>query len=365
MGPATLTATLGALLLLAAVTFDGEPLYVAGLAFLLTGLFATLWVLIGGLGVQIERELATRTTHEEQPVEVRLRVRTGLLPLSTGTVEEPLLAGPVALALGRREMTMRISATFVRRGRRTLTAPAVVVRDPLGLATRTVARAQPAEVLVLPRVLPVTTVGGAADGGVLAPRAGRPRIAAEAELDGIRPYRPGSGASRIHWSVFARTGELYERRLTADADARPLIVLDPRSAPPDDGAEARLDAAVRAAASLIVALAREGGCSLLLPGDRRPTFVEPALASWPRAHARLALVEDQQLAPSLSGLGTRSGPLVYVTARSVARPPRALLSGSGMRILVTPGPQPGRRPLFTVAGCTGAALSGSRREAAA
>lgn len=364
MRPAALTALLGVFLLLAAAAFDGEPLYVAGLAFLLAGLLSVGWVLLGGAGVRIERELAARTVLEDAPVEVRLRVLAGVLPLGTGAVEEALLAAPVPLLLGRREMTVRISASFARRGRRVLDAPAVVVRDPLGLAARTVARADPAEVLVLPRVLPVATVGGASRGGILSPRAGRPRIAAEVELDGIRPYRPGAGASRIHWSVFARTGELYERRLTADADARPLVVLDPRTGADEDGARDRLDAAVRAAASLVVALAREGGCSLLLPGDRRPGSIEPALVSWPRAHARLALIEDQDLGPSLSGLGARTGPLVYVTATPGPRPPRALLSGSGLRILVTPGPQPGRRTLFTVAGCTGAALADDRRQVA-
>lgn len=364
MRPAALTALLGTLLLLAAAAFDGEPLYVPALAFLLAGLLSVGWVLLGGLGVRMERELSAHTVLEEDPVEVHLRVHAGVLPLGTGAVEEPLLMAPVALAFGRREMAVRISASFARRGRRVLDAPAVVVRDPLGLAARTVARGEPAVVLVLPRVLPVMTTAGAARGGILAPRGGRPRIAAEVELDGIRPYRAGAGASRIHWSVFARTGELYERRLTADADARPLVVLDPRTGPDEDGARDRLDAAVRATASLVVALAREGGCSLLLPGDRRPSSIEPALVSWPRAHARLALIEDQDLGPVLTGLGARSGPLVYVVATPGLRPPRALLSSSGLRILVAPGPQPGRSPLFTVAGCTGVALVDDRRQAA-
>ncbi len=364
MRPAALTALLGTLLLLAAAAFDGEPLYVAGLAFLLAGLLSAGAVLLGGVGVRLERVLSTRTVLEESPVEIRLRVRAGLLPFGTGTVEEELLRAPVPLTFGRRAMTVRITASFARRGRRVLAAPAVVIRDPLGLAARTVARGEPAEVLVLPRVLPVKSIGGAARGGLLAPRTGRPRVAAEVELDGIRPYRSGVNASRIHWSVFARTGELYERRLTADADARPLVILDPRTGPGEDGARDRLDAAVRATASLVVALAREGGCSLLLPGDRRPGFIEAGLSAWPRAHARLAVVEDAGRGPSLAGLGARTGPLVYIVASTGPRPPRGLVSGTGLRVLVTPGPQPGRRTLFTVAGCTGAALTEARRQVA-
>ncbi len=367
MRSAALTVALGIVLLLVAATFDAEPLYVAGAAFALLGLLALAWVLLGGAGVTVERTVAARTALEDQPVEVRLRVRAGLTPLPTGVVEEELLEEPVALALGRREMALRINATFTRRGPRVLAPTRVVVRDPLGLAQRTVAAGAPAELLVLPRVYPVASAGGGGEGGVLTPRAGRPRMAAEVELDGVRPHRPGAPASRIQWSVFARTGELWERKLLAGADARPLVVLDPRTAGVAEPAAA-LDAAVRACASLVVALAREGGCSVLLPGDRRPALVEPGLSAWGRVHVRLALVADDGAAPSLAGMAGRSGPVVYVAARSVVRPPRALQSSGGVRVLVAPdvvGAAPaGRRPLFTVAGCTGVALLEARREAA-
>ena len=103
--------------------------------------------------------------------------------------------------------------------------------------------------------------------------------AAELDLDGLRPYREGTPASRIHWPAVARSGEMLERRLTADADSAPLVVLDaPR--PPSEEA---LDMAVRAAASLCVHLARRRACALLLPGDRRPTALAPDLAAWPAA----------------------------------------------------------------------------------
>ena len=363
MRPAALAIALGALLLLAAAAFDAEPLYVPGAAFALMGLAALAWVGLGSAGVVVEREVAARTVVEEQPVDVRIRVRAGLTPLPTGAVHDALLDTPVPLALGRRAMALRIHATFARRGHRVLAPVDVVVRDPLGLASRTVTSGPGAELLVLPRVSPITTPGAGGEGGVLSPRAGRPRMAAEVELDGLRPHRPGAPASRIHWSVFARTDELWERRLLADADARPLVVLDPRTAGAAEG-EAALDAAVRAAASLVVALAEHGGCSLLLPGDRRPAVIEPGLNAWPRAHVRLALVADDGAAPSLAGIAGRAGPIVYVAARPVARTPRALQGGGGQRVLVVPGHQGGRRGLFTVAGCTGYAVRESRREVA-
>ena len=57
--------------------------------------------------------------------------------------------------------------------------------------------------------------------------------------------------------------------------------------------EELLDAAVRAAASLALDLGRAGGCGLLLPGDQRPTAIDPELNRWPVAYRRLALVTPQ------------------------------------------------------------------------
>jgi uncharacterized protein (DUF58 family) len=51
---------------------------------------------------------------------------------------------------------------------------------------------------------------------------------------------------------------------------------------------AALDAAVRACASLAVALAKAGGCGVMLPGDRRPTTLDASLGGWTHLHARMA-----------------------------------------------------------------------------
>ena len=79
-----------------------------------------------------------------------------------------------------------------------------------------------------------------------------------------------------------------ERKLISEADSRPLIVIDPRSPASPDA----LDAAVRAAGSLVVHFARRTGCSLLLPGDRHAAIIEHDLLAWPALHVRLALLDD-------------------------------------------------------------------------
>jgi uncharacterized protein (DUF58 family) len=353
------TLALGVALVLTAGLLDAEPLYVPGVTFCALVVLAGLWVVAGGTGLEVVRTVGARRVVEDEPVVVDLEVRSAR-PLPTGAVHDELLGRPAPLAAGRRRTRIRIRARYARRGRKLLAPPAVAVRDPFGLVTRTQAsRVAPAELLVLPRLSAVTAPTGGEEGGA-ASRRGRPAFAAEVELDGVRAHRPGSPASRIYWPALARGRELLERRLTADSDTRPLVVLDPRGAesPADE------DAAVRAAASLAHHLARQGGCALLLPGDRRPVLLDPTLRGWPHAHARLALVTGDQ-APALGGVGTRRGEVIYVAARRLARPPRALAHApAGGRVLVTPGEPPGRA-VFAVAGCTGAEVSAPRRTARA
>ena len=353
------TGLLALALGLAAALFDAEPLWVPAVALGLLSGGSAAWVALGSRGLRVRRTLSARRVVEDEPLEVILEVRAGTLPLPTGRLVDPLLEAPVALATGRRQSRIRIEARFARRGRRTLEAPKIVVSDPLSLASRTV---QPRvggedvgddEVLVLPRVERVQVPGEGDDNRVRS--RGRHVATAEVDMDGLRPLREGTSAARIYWPAVARGAEPMERRLAGEGDGRPLIVLDPRgAAEPED-----LDAAVRAAGSLTVHLARTGGCSLLLPGDRRPTAVESTLSSWPHLHARLAVVPDNGR-PQLAGLTGRRGDVIYVSARIRSTPPAGLGTAAGARLLVVPRGLPGRRAAFSVAGCHGYSLERSR-----
>src|SRR4051795_1070105 len=351
-------AGLGLLLLLVAGTFDAEPLYVTGAALLLLGAGAMLWIGIGGHGASLGRELTARSVVEEQPLQVRIHAKAGKLPLPPGWIDEPLLPEPVRLPAGRRDARVRIEVTFGRRGRRRLPPPALVLRDPFGLAQRVISGPSTDEVLVLPRIFGVTLTAG---GGDATPAHARASLlaAAETELDGLRPWREGSPASRIHWQTFARTGVLMERKLISEADSRPLVVIDPR-APSSPEA---LDQAVRAAGSLAVHFARKTGCSLLMPGDRRASVIEHDLLAWPSLHVRLALMDDRA-GPSLAAAQNRRGLVLYVAARPVDRAPRGLGRTPGGCLVVIPGDLPGRRAVLEVGACR-AYVSGRQSGAAA
>src|SRR4051794_29839324 len=359
MRPAVVTAMLGLVLALTAATFDAEPLYVPGAAFVILAVGAVVWVHVGSRRLRITRRVSARRAIEDDTVRIDIQVRTGSLALPAGLINDPPLPAPAPIAPGRRIAHVVIDARFARRGRKRLVEPSVIVRDPFGLATRVVRGGGEAELLVLPRIAKVLTPPGEGDGTGLTARRGRPSIAAEVDLDGLRPHRPGAPASRMYWPAFARTGELMERRMRADTDARPLVVLDPRGAAGD----AALDAAVRAAASLAVHLARQGGCALLLPGDRRPTVLEPTLNAWEHAHARLAVVTGVR-GPNVAGMAARRGPVFYVAASAPRRPPRALTHApAGGRGLPVPRTLPRRRARFPAARAAAAPVSGQRAAA--
>ena len=130
-----------------------------------------------------------------------------------------------------------------------------------------------------------------------------------------------------------------------------------------EAAREQLDAAVRAAASLMLALATSGGCRALLPGERRPVILAPDLISWHAVHARLALVRGGQDAPAPSlGAQSAAGGVIYVAAGAAA-----LSHSARGDILVVPAAlaPSGANPSFEVGGCLGFATRvRARRQAA-
>jgi uncharacterized protein (DUF58 family) len=358
-------AAAGLLLTLAAFTFNIAPLFVAGFAFLLIGLAAPAWVSASAHSARVTRRLLTDRVLEGEPVEAMIEVRRGRLGLPGGEVLDPLagtpvsLSRPLSLTAGGAKAEVRVVARFARRGLRRLEPPSLVVSDMLGLASRTRAGTGPTdELLVLPRTEPVRWSarerGHRAEGADARP-ADEPLAAVD--IDGLRPYRPGTPASRIHWAALARGAGLLERRLRADGETRPLIVLDARCS----GAAEQLDAAVRAAASLTLELARRGGCRVLLPGERRAVAIEADLQGWSGVHARLAMVEGGPRArPPVLGAGAKLGPVLYVAAQPLERLPAALAGpGGSYCVIVLPAvvaPRQLGAPTFEVSGCAGYAL---------
>src|SRR3954466_10716567 len=179
MRPAVVTALLGLVLALTAATFDAEPLYVPGAAFILLAVSAVAWVHVGSRRLQIARTVSSKRALEDDTVRIDIHVRTRSLALPAGLIEDPLLPAPAPIGAGRRAAHVVIDARFARRGRKRLVEPSVVVRDPFGLATRIVQGGGGAGVLVLPGVETVRMSSHEGAGTGLVARRGRPSVAAE------------------------------------------------------------------------------------------------------------------------------------------------------------------------------------------
>jgi uncharacterized protein (DUF58 family) len=366
---AVAVVTAGLALILIALMFEAAPLFVPGVALIVLGFLAPAWVHLAARGATIDRHLGSDRVVEEEPIEATIEVRRGNWGLPGAAVLDPLAGKPVlihapmALISGGRTASVRIVARFPRRGIRRVDPPTLIVADALELARVVrVSPSPPQELLVLPRTERVRWAPGAGEKWRRAAGTASVEPLGATEVDGLRPYRHGTPASRIHWPALARGAGLLERRLRADTDSRPLVVVDARGGGPPE----HLDAAVRAAASLVLELGGRVGCGLLLPGEHRPLEVEPDLTAWPIAQARLALVEGgpDTRAPGLAP-GARSAQVVYVAATPMGRLP-AGLAAAGVRVavLVIPKPlitQPQHDATFEVAGCIGFVVGAGRR----
>jgi uncharacterized protein (DUF58 family) len=349
-------AAFGAALAACGGAFGAVSLAVPGLGMLLVGLLAPAWVLLAAAGARIERRDAPRAVLEDAPWSAALAVRRGPLALPGVEVEDQLLGDPV---VPEPWVALRERATFPRRGRVTLPSARLVARDPLRLATRVASQTGPGELLVLPRLDPVSlppdVAGAAGDGATGARGAREPAF----EIEGVGPYRPSTPMSRIHWAALARHDQLMERRFHSDVDASALVVLDGRPAGGD------FDAAVRASASLARALAMLHGVGVLLPGEEYPFEVAADLHAWAELHERLALVQPDGRTPALHP-HVPARAIFWVSAAPGAEAPHALLARSSLLpcFLVVPQAAPGTDG-FAVAGLHAARLApGGRRRAA-
>lgn len=371
--PAATVLAGGLALTIAAFAFGAAPLFVPGIGFILLGLIGPAWVLACARAATVQRRLSATRIVEDEPLEATIVLHRGHLGLPGAEIQDPIAGAPVpvdreaSMIAGEPRVELRVVCRIRRRGRHAFGPPSLSLTDSFGLLR--IARAgegEGDEVLVLPRTEPIHWLRREhrrAASGQIAHSTLEPMGAGE--VDGLRQYMPGTPASRIHWPALARGAGLLERRLVSAPEAQPLIVLDARVGAP--GAPASidaLDAAVRAAASLALALGRAGGASLLLPGERVPVVLAADLAGWPALHTRLALIEPEQnplRGPALREESAR-GPLIYVAAQHEGGMPRLGARATELVLVVPLGtrPRPQAPVSFEVAGCAGYLLRAAR-----
>jgi len=195
----------------------------------------------------------------------------------------------------------------------------VRVRDPFGLGLRTAAVSGEAELVVLPRVVPLPAARSLGSG--IGSEGSVPHmVALHGEDDQtVREYRDGDDLRRIHWPASARTGELMVRQEDRPAKRRAVVVLDSRTVGHGgSGRSSSLEWCVTTAASVTSHVAAARYAVHLLTADassdtgaHHDDTVEAALDTL----ARVALGRDDGLRAVLhaaSTLTAQGGLVVYV-----------------------------------------------------
>jgi len=195
----------------------------------------------------------------------------------------------------------------------------VRVRDPFGLTLRTAAVSGDAEIVVLPKVVPLPH-GRSLGSGIGSEGSIPHMVALHGEDDQtVREYRDGDDLRRIHWPATARTGELMVRQEDRPAKRRAVVVLDTRAVGHGgSGRSSSLEWCVTTAASVTAHVADAGYAVHLLTSDpRADTGVhhDEALQDALETLARVGLGSEDSLRAVLHAANTltsQGGLVVYV-----------------------------------------------------
>ncbi len=135
-------------------------------------------------------------------------------------------AGYVASMGGRKRAMWRARSTCKQRGRFQLGPVTATSGDPFGLFRRRIMLSASRELMVLPRIFPITTfalfTGGLPGRG----RSSRRALQATINATTIREYVNGDALSRIHWRSSARYNKLMVKEFDLDPSVDAWIFLD-------------------------------------------------------------------------------------------------------------------------------------------
>ena len=195
----------------------------------------------------------------------------------------------------------------------------VRVRDPFGLTLRTAAVSGDAELVVLPKVVPLPQ-GRSLGSGIGSEGSVPHMVALHGEDDQtVREYRDGDDLRRIHWPATARTGELMVRQEDRPAKRRAVVVLDTRTAGHGgSGRSSSLEWCVTTAASVIAHVVDAGYAVHLLSADPRAdngVHHDETLPESLESLARVGLGPEDGLRAVLhaaNALTSQGGLVVYV-----------------------------------------------------
>jgi uncharacterized protein (DUF58 family) len=167
-------------------------------------------------------------------------------------------AGYVASMGGRKRATWRARTVCKQRGCFQLGPVTATSGDPFGLFHRRITLTQPRDVLVLPRVLPISNfalfTGGLPGRG----RTSRRALQFTTNASTIRDYTVGDALNRIHWRATAHHNKLMVKEFDLDPAIDGWIFLDlNESVQAGEGEDSTVEYGVTIAATIATYLLRQ------------------------------------------------------------------------------------------------------------
>ncbi len=264
----------------------------AQLLFLVFSMMCAFWVISALLAdasmrrLRIQR-LIPRDISMLEPTTIRFTITNTKKRWASSSIRiVDFLAGEKALGatfasqiLPGQTVDCSYQVVFPHRGTYQLRTVHVISHYPFGWIKRAFPRLMPAEILVLPSILPVSQLLETAKvdlGDYSALKKGR-----GTGLYGTRKYVPGESVRDVHWKLSARTNSLLVREFESDEYKRASVILDnrlPENTDPE--LHQRFEMGVVLAASLVQELIRRSYQVELCTAtgkvgfDQRPSHVQ-------------------------------------------------------------------------------------------
>ena len=180
-------------------------------------------------------------------------------------------AGYVASMGGRKRATWRARTVCKQRGRFQLGPVTATSGDPFGLFRRRIMLTVPKELLVLPRVLPISSFVLFAGGLPGRGRSSRRALQATTNATTIRDYAAGDAQNRIHWRSTAHYNRLMVKEFDLDPALDVWIFLDLNEAvQAGEGEHSTEEYGVTIAATVAVYLLRQDlSLGMIMNAQRR------------------------------------------------------------------------------------------------
>ncbi len=311
---------LGGGIYLAAWALGSRVLYPVAIGLVLAVLAAALWVRLLRRPMTLRRSLGRgeRLAGDDIPVQLELDTE-GLIPSGTLVLREKVARlGELETPLIRRHGRLRGRYLLRRvpRGRYPIEETEVVIEDPFGLESTSVALPTGASILVYPRLVDVDRLFS--ESGARTPEGRRllMRRPSGFDLHSVRDYQQGESLRRVHWPTTARRGHLMVKELEDSPRDETAVLLDAEGGSVVGTApDSSFELAVRAAGSILKSHASRGRRAALIVNCLRPLYqrVHSFDGDWHRALEILAAVEPDGHSSAANILADEAGP----AARSV------------------------------------------------